>query len=159
LSSTDELVKIFKNQITIEQKIVDSVKNGLIKIKNPAVTGVLKGISLDSLKHADLYSSAINLLTSVPQALTEENLDKQKELVEKHILLEAKIIKILDEIIPSIENKKVQLLLKAILSDEKRHHTLLKQVLEILVRGETITDQEWWDILWESVPFHGAPGG
>jgi len=159
LSSTKELVKLFKNQITIEQKIVDSVKKGLIEIKNPVVTGVLKGISLDSVKHAEMYSSAIDLLTSVPQALTEENLDKQKELVEKHILLEAKIIKILDEVIPSIENKKVQLLLKAILSDEKRHHTLLKQVLEILVRGETITDQEWWDILWESVPFHGAPGG
>jgi rubrerythrin len=159
LSSTDELVKLFKNQITIEQKIVDSVKKGLIEIKNPAVTGVLKGISLDSVKHAEMYSSAINLLTRVPQALTEENLDKQKELVEKHILLEAKIIKILDKVIPSIENKKVQLLLKAILSDEKRHHTLLKQVLEILVRGETITDQEWWDVLWESVPFHGAPGG
>ncbi len=159
LSSTDELVKLFKNQITIEQEIVDSVKKGLIEIKNQAVTGVLKGISLDSVKHAEMYSSAINLLTSVPQALTEENLDKQKKLVEKHILLEAKIIKILDEVIPSIENKKVQLLLKAILSDEKRHHTLLKQVLEILVRGETITDQEWWDVLWESVPFHGAPGG
>ena len=159
MSSTDELVKIFKNQITIEQKIVDSVKKGLIEIKNPAVIGVLKGISLDSVKHAEMYSSAIDLLTSVPQALTEENLDKQIELVEKHILLEAKIIKILDKVIPSIENKKVQLLLKAILSDEKRHHTLLKQVLEILVRGETITDQEWWDILWESVPFHGAPGG
>ncbi len=159
LSSTDELVKLFKNQITVEQEIVDSVKKGLIEIKNQAVTGVLKGISLDSVKHAEMYSSAINLLTSVPQALTEENLDKQKKLVEKHILLEAKIIKILDEVIPSIENKKVQLLLKAILSDEKRHHTLLKQVLEILVRGETITDQEWWDVLWESVPFHGAPGG
>lgn len=159
LSSTDELVKLFKNQITVEQEIVDSVKKGLIEIKNQAVTGVLKGISLDSVKHAEMYSSAINLLTNVPQALTEENLDKQKKLVEKHILLEAKIIKILDEVIPSIENKKVQLLLKAILSDEKRHHTLLKQVLEILVRGETITDQEWWDVLWESVPFHGAPGG
>jgi bacterioferritin (cytochrome b1) len=159
LSSTDELVKLFKNQIIIEQSIVDSVKNGLVDIKNPAVTGVLKGISLDSVKHAEMYSSAINLLTSVPQALTEENLDKQKGLVEKHILIEAKIIKILNEIIPSVKNKKVQLLLKAILSDEKRHHALLKQVLEILVRGETITDQEWWDVLWENVPFHGAPGG
>jgi hypothetical protein len=49
--------------------------------------------------------------------------------------------------------------LKAILSDEKRHHALLKKVLEILVRGETITDKEWWDVLWENVPFHGAPGG
>jgi bacterioferritin (cytochrome b1) len=159
LSSIDELVKLFRNQIKIEQSIVDSVKNGLVDIKNSAVTGVLKGISLDSVKHAEMYSSAINLLTSVPQALTEENLDKQKKLVEKHISIEAKIIKILDEVIPSIENKKVQLLLQAILSDEKRHHTLLKQVLEILVRGETITDQEWWDVLWESVPFHGAPGG
>lgn len=159
MSSTDELVKLFKNQITIEQNIVDSVKNGIGDIKNPAVRGVLKGISLDSLKHAEMYSSAINLLTRISQALTQENLDKQKELVEKHILIEAKIIKILNEVIPSIENKKVQLLLKAILSDEKRHHALLKQVLEILVRGETITDQEWWDVLWENVPFHGAPGG
>lgn len=159
MNSIDELVKLFKNQIKIEQSIVDSVKKGLVDIKNPAVTGVLKGISLDSLKHAEMYSSAINLLTSVPQALTEGNLDKQKELVEKHIRIEAEIIKILDEVIPSIENKKVQLLLEAILSDEKRHHSLLKQVLEILVRGETITDQEWWDVLWENVPFHGAPGG
>jgi rubrerythrin len=106
-----------------------------------------------------MYSSAIDLLTSVPQALTEKNLDKQKELVEKHIRIEAEIIKILSDVIPSIQNEKVQLLLKAILSDEKRHHSLLKKVLEILVRGETITDNEWWDVLWENVPFHGAPGG
>ena len=159
MSSEDELIKLLNNQIKIEKNIVDSVNNGLVEIKNPVVTGVLKGISLDSLKHAEMYSSAINLLTSVPQALTEENLDKQRELVEKHISIEAEIIKILNKVIPSIQNEKVQLLLKAILSDEKRHHALLKKVLEILVRGETITDQEWWDVLWENVPFHGTPGG
>jgi rubrerythrin len=159
LSSKDELVKLFESQIQIEKTIVDSVNKGLEEIKNPAVSGVLKGISLDSVKHAQMYSSAIDLLTSVPQALTEKNLDKQKELVEKHIRIEAEIIKILSDVIPSIQNEKVQLLLKAILSDEKRHHSLLKKVLEILVRGETITDNEWWDVLWENVPFHGAPGG
>jgi len=159
LSSNDELVTLFKNQIKIEKTIVDSVAEGLVEIKNPAVKGVLKGISLDSTKHAEMYSSAINLLTIVPQALTEGNLDKQRELVEKHIRLEAEIIKKLREVIPSVQNKKVKLLLTAILSDEVRHHALLKKVLEILVRGETITDKEWWDILWENVPFHGAPGG
>jgi rubrerythrin len=159
LSSKDELVKLFKNQIQIEKTIVDSVNKGLEEIQNPAVSGVLKGISLDSIKHAQMYSSAIDLLTSVPQALTEKNLDKQKELVEKHIRIEAKLIKILSDVIPSIQNEKVQLLLKAILSDEKRHHALLKKVLDILVRGETITDNEWWDVLWANVPFHGAPGG
>ena len=159
MSSKDELVNMLKNQIKIEKSIVDSVKEGLVEIKNPAVKGVLTGISLDSLKHAEMYSSALNLLTSVSQALTEGNLDKQRELVEKHIRIEAAIIDKLDEIIPSVQNEKVKLLLTAILSDEKRHHALLKKVLEILVKGETITDNEWWDVLWENVPFHGAPGG
>ncbi|UCC58759.1 MAG: ferritin-like domain-containing protein [Candidatus Bathyarchaeum sp.] len=159
MSSEDELVKLLKDQIKIEKNIVDSVKKGVVGIENPAVKGVLKGISLDSLKHAEMYSSAINLLTSVPQALTEGNLDKQRELVEKHIRIEAEIMEKLNVAIPSIQNEKVKLLLNAILSDEKRHHALLKKVLEILVRGETITDKEWWDVLWENVPFHGAPGG
>lgn len=159
MSSNDELIALFKNQIKIEKTIVDSVAEGLVDINNPAVKGVLKGISLDSTKHAEMYSSAINLLTSVSQALTEENLDKQRELVEKHIQLEAEIIKKLQKAIPSVQNKKVKLLLDAILSDEVRHHALLKKVLDILVRGETITENDWWDVMWENVPFHGAPGG
>jgi rubrerythrin len=159
LSSNNELIALFKNQIKIEQAIVDSVTKGLTEIKNPAVKGVLKGISLDSTKHADMYLSAISLLTTVPQALTEENLSKQRELVEKHIQLEAQIIDKLQEVVTSVKNEKVKLLLTAILSDEIRHHALLKKVLEILVKGETITDNDWWDVLWENVPFHGTPGG
>jgi rubrerythrin len=159
LSSNDELVKLFKNQIKIEKTIVDSVTEGLTEIDNPAVKGVLKGISLDSTKHAEMYSSAISLLTTVSRALTEENLGKQTQILEKHIKLEAMIIKKLVEVIPSIQNNKVRLLLQAILSDEKRHHALLKKVLETIVRGETITDNEWWEVLWENVPFHGTPGG
>lgn len=159
LSSNDELVELFKNQIKIEKTIVDSVTEGLTEIDNPTVKGVLKGISLDSTKHAEMYSSAISLLTNVSRALTEENLDKQTKLLEKHINLEAMIIKKLGEVIPSIQNDKLKLLLQAILSDEKRHHALLKKVLETIIRGETITDNEWWEVLWENVPFHGTPGG
>jgi len=159
LSSKDELVDLFKNQMRIEQTIVNSVKEGLTEIKNPAVKGVLNGISLDSLKHSEMYSSAITLLTSVPQALTEGNLEKQKELVKKHIELEVKVIQKLREIIPLVQNEKVKLLLNAILEDEKRHHDLLQKVLNILVKGETITDKDWWDVMWENVPFHGTPGG
>ena len=159
MSSIDELVALFKNQIKVEKEIVDSVTEGLADIENEAVKGVLKGISLDSTKHANMYSSAIDLMTTVPQALTEGNLDEQRELVEKHIRLEAQIIKTLKNVIPSVTNKKVKLLLEAILSDEIRHHALLKKVIDILVKGETITDADWWDVLWENVPFHGAPGG
>jgi bacterioferritin (cytochrome b1) len=111
------------------------------------------------VKHAELYASAIKLLTGMPQALKQEHLDKQRKLVEKHIAMEAELIEKLNKAVPTIENSKVRLLLEAILSDEKRHHELLKTVLEIIVRGETITEDDWWDVLWKNVPFHGAPGG
>jgi bacterioferritin (cytochrome b1) len=138
---------------------VESLNKSLPEIGNPTVKGVLKGVSLDSVKHAQMYSSAVMLLTTVSKALTQENLDKQKDLVEKHIQMEAELIQKIGKTLPSVKDKKVRLLLEAILSDEKRHHELLKNVLEILVKGETITEADWWDMLWKDVPFHGAPGG
>ncbi len=157
--SNDKLVTFMKNQIQIENQIVESLNNALSDIANPSVKGVLKGISLDSVKHAELYASAIKLLTSISQALKQEDLDEQRKLVEKHIKLESELIEKLNKVLPAIENPKVRLLLDAVLSDEKRHHELLKMVLEIIVRGETITEADWWDVLWKGVPFHGSPGG
>ena len=98
-------------------------------------------------------------MTSVPQALSQVDLDKQKVLVEKHILIESQLIEKLKEIIPAVENEKVKSLLNMILADEKRHHKSLKMILEIIVRPETITEEDWWEVLWKNVPFHGAPGG
>ncbi len=159
MKTKNDLINFMKEQIKVENEIVDSLNSALVEVKNPPVKGVLKGISLDSVKHAEMYAAATELLTSVSQALTQEHLDKQKALVEKHIRMEAELIKKISKVLPSVENGKVKLLLKAILADEKRHHELLKMVLEILVRGETITEADWWDLLWKNVPFHGAPGG
>lgn len=158
-SSDKKTLEFIKRQIATENEIVDSVNKGIKNIKNPPVKGVLKGISLDSIKHAELYASALTLLTNVSQALTQENLDEQRALVEKHIKMEAELIEKLEKELPTIENKKVAFLLKAILADERRHHALLKNVLEIIVHAETITEDDWWKILWGEVPFHGAPGG
>jgi rubrerythrin len=159
MASNDELIEFIKHQIIIEKEIVTSLNKGLSNIKNPPVKAVLKGISLDSVKHSQLYSAASVLLAKVSPALRQENLDTQIELVEKHIQLEEDLIKKLGKIIPTIQNNKVKFLLNSVLSDEKRHHELLKQVLNIIVHGETITEDDWWKLLWENVPFHGAPGG
>jgi rubrerythrin len=158
-SPNERIVEFMKQQIQNENEIVESVTNGLKNINNPPVKAVLKGISLDSIKHAELYASAITLLKTVSQAMTQENLDEQRRLVEKHIRIELDLIKKLEKELPTIENKKVAFLLNAILMDERRHHAMLKEVLELIVRGETITEEEWWKFLWEESPFHGAPGG
>lgn len=155
----DNLLEFLENQVAVENEIVASLEKAIVDMKNPAVKGVLKGVSLDSVKHAELYSAALTLLKSASTALNQGNLDEQRELVKKHIEIEAKLIKVLQEKIPEIENEKVVFLLKAILEDECRHHAMLKMVLEIIVHGETITEADWWKMLWENVPFHGAPGG
>jgi rubrerythrin len=157
-ASKEQLIEFMKLQIANENKIVNSVNAGIKNINNDPVKAVLKGISLDSVKHAELYASAIVLLTTTSQAMNQGNLDEQRELVEKHIKMESELIQKLEEMLPTIQNKKVAFLLNSILNDEKRHHELLKQVLDVIVRGETLTEDDWWKMLWEDVPFHGAPG-
>ena len=70
MSSNDELVEFLREQIKTENKIVQSLNKSLISIGNPAIKGVLKGVSLDSVKHAQMYTSAVTLLTTVSQALS-----------------------------------------------------------------------------------------
>ena len=159
MSTNSDLLEFMKRQITVENEIVSSLNKGVADIKNPPVKAVLKGISLDSVKHAELYAAAVRLLSDVSTALSQENLDAQRALVEKHIEMEAELIRKLERMMPTIANSKVKFLLNSIFMDEKRHHAMLKTVLEIIVRAETITEDEWWDVLWEGSPFHGAPGG
>ncbi|MBD3171840.1 hypothetical protein GF326_05155 [Candidatus Bathyarchaeota archaeon] len=149
---TDEMIKFFENQIDLEKKIVESAQDAINEIENEAVSTALRGISLDSSKHAEMYRSAINLLSVTTVALNEEQLDLQKKVISDHIKMEEAVIKELEKWMEDVENEKVKLLLKAILADEHRHHKLLENLYEILIRGETITEGDWWDAIWGDVP-------
>jgi len=153
-----ELVEFFHEQEKLEEKIVRSIDKVLENIKNPVVEAVLKGISYDSSKHAEIYKSAAQIIAVAP-ALTEKEFRRLEEVVGWHVENEEKLIARLQEAIDKTSNDRVKFLLESILVDEKRHHDLLNMVMNIIVKGETITDQDWWDILWKNVPFHGAPGG
>jgi len=157
--SKEEITRFFEKQVLMENEIATSINKALVKIRNPAVKGVLKGISLDSVKHGEMYKAAIELLSTVPPALSQQEFDELLRFVKKHVTDEEKAIISMEEVMNQIEDEKVKLLLEAIFSDEQRHHKLLNDVMEILVKRETISEEDWWDILWKNVPFHGAPGG
>lgn len=147
-----ELLSFLENQIKLENQIVKSVSTGLEEIDNEAVASALRGISLDSLKHAEMYRSAIALLSMSSAALNEDQLGVQKSVIERHVRMEEAVITELEKKLPGVENPKVVLLLKAVLVDERRHHRLLQNMLEILVKGETVTGGDWWDAIWGDVP-------
>ncbi|MFX0052496.1 MAG: ferritin-like domain-containing protein, partial [Candidatus Hermodarchaeota archaeon] len=59
----------------------------------------------------------------------------------------------------NLEDEKEKMIIKAILNDEIRHHTLLKKIHKMIVEKETITEQDLWDMSWKDSLFHGTPGG
>ena len=91
--------------------------------------------------------------------IQERESDGLKDLVEKHIHMEEQLIEKIHSIESEIEDNRIKVLVQYICEDEKRHHKLLKKVMKILVKRETITEKDWIDFIWQSVPFHGAPGG
>ncbi|MEM3716474.1 MAG: hypothetical protein QW145_04870, partial [Candidatus Bathyarchaeia archaeon] len=115
MAAKTNLLEFIRRQIDVENDIVRSLNEALKDIQNPAVKGVLRGISLDSLKHADMYASALMLLTTAPKALSQEQLERHRGLVEKHIHMEAELIEKISSMLPTVENEKVKLLLTSIL--------------------------------------------
>jgi rubrerythrin len=150
--SDSEIFRFLENQIKLENQIVKSVSDALETVENEAVSTALRGISLDSSKHAEMYRSAIALLSRSSVPLDETQLNIQAKVIERHIRLEEAVIEQLDKMMPKVKNEKVTLLLKAILMDEHRHHKLLKTLLQVVVSGEAITEADWWDALWGDVP-------
>lgn len=156
--SKDEMVEFFKSQKELEHHIVESITDSLKSIRNPVVKQVLHAIAFDSRKHAGIYEAAMSISTVTP-ALTDKEYVELEKITEKHVLDEEKAITALNRMMPKIKNEKIKFLLEAIVADEKKHHQLLRKVIELIVKKEAITEEDWWEILWKNVPFHGAPGG
>ena len=157
-SEEKDVVKFFREQAAFEEEIVESVNETLMNIKNAVVKSILKGMALDSSKHASIYRAAEQIIKVAP-ALTENEFEELKKVLKWHIENEDKAIRRLQQALRKTQDKKIRLLLKAIAADERRHHKLLDAIMNIVVKGETITDDEWWEMLWKNVPFHGSPGG
>ncbi|UCD96560.1 MAG: ferritin-like domain-containing protein [Candidatus Bathyarchaeota archaeon] len=154
----DKTIQFFKDQIELEHKIVEAITRSLKTIRNPVAKQVLRAIAFDSQKHAGIYNAAI-ALSSVTPALTDEEYRRLKETTERHIQDEEKAIATLDTFMKGVKDEKIRFLLESIAADERKHHQLLKKVVDLIVRREAITEEDWWEILWKNVPFHGTPGG
>lgn len=156
--SKDEIVEFFKSQKELEHHIVESITDSLKTVRNPVVKQVLHAIAFDSQKHAGIYEAAMSISTVTP-ALTDEEYMELEKITAKHVLDEEKAISALNKMLPKIKNEKIKFLLEVIIADERKHHQLLKKVIDLIVKKEAITEEDWWEILWKNVPFHGAPGG
>ena len=156
----EELIKFLKNQISLEKKIVAISEKSVEEIKNVLVRELIRGIAMDSRKHALLLTALEGIFKGPTPLIKEDNFDKIKTTIEKHIKLELEAIETYKELLRKYEqNTSVRTIVSEIQKDEIRHHDFLLRLLKALIEKETLTNDVLEDWLYKFAPFHGSPGG
>ena len=150
-TTEEELIRLLREQIKLERKMVDSMNRTTMKLKNAVVKQLLNGIALDSKKHQELLH--------VATAMTEVERDQLSAIIGEHIEVEERMLNNVKVIGDKTDNVRVKFLLQYIASDEKRHHQTLREIMDYIISKEIITEEEWWDALYRDAIAHGAPGG
>ena len=152
-------IEFFKQQVKLENEIVSAAENSVKDFKNKIVKGLIEGIASDSMKHASLLGSLISSYEDSNPLIDEKITDQLRKNLETHIKLENEAIETYKELLSSLKDEKEHLIIKYILNDEIRHHSLLKRLHKMIVEKETITEQDLWDLTWKDSISHGSPGG
>ena len=155
----DKLIKFLEEQIALEKEIVEISNASVENINNILVRELIKGIAMDSKKHALLLAALKGMLSSPTPLIEEENFDEIKKTIEKHIELEAKAIETYKEILKNPPDDRVKTVISEIHKDEIRHHNFLQTLLKAIINKETLTKDLLEDWLYKYAPFHGSPGG
>ncbi|MEZ0346318.1 MAG: ferritin-like domain-containing protein [Infirmifilum sp.] len=148
-----------EKSIRLELRNAEELEKGVTGLKSEVIRTILGSIAFDSRKHAEMYKGILNILTNISPAISEEDFDKLKGIVETHIRIEEEMIRELKELLGNVSDPRVENIFKYIFDDEVKHHKLLVNILEIIVKREVIKESEIWEMLWKEVPFHGTPGG
>ena len=154
-----DMVKFLEEQIKLEEEIVEMSNKSVDQIKNVLVRELIRGIAMDSHKHALLLKALHGLLTGPTPLIEEQSFDVIAETVQEHIKLERQAIETYKQILEESDDKRITTVIAEIYKDEVRHHAFLVHLLKKLIEKETLTTEELEDWLFKYAPFHGSPGG
>ncbi|RLE65959.1 MAG: hypothetical protein DRJ34_05660 [Thermoprotei archaeon] len=147
----DENVAVFFNkQIDIEVKNAEMLRESIAQLKNILIKKLFESIAHDSIKHAGIYRSLINISSTTTEAIDEGELKILRNIVEKHIRIEENMIKNIRHVLEKGVDKRIEYVLKYILEDEYRHHAFLKGMLNAVVKEKVASEEEWWNIIWKT---------
>jgi len=152
--------EMFKSMSNLEKDYSKKLSDSAKDVKNPVVKIIMKSVAQDSLKHSLIYEALVEMLSGERPMLGEAEAEKIASEIEYHIKTEEEMIRFLNNALKQdIKDKSLKFLLESLLRDEIYHHALLKRVHEMIVKKETFTESDLWDLVWKEATFHGAPGG
>jgi len=136
-----------EEQIQNERKAVKLLQSSMKKTNNTIIQLMFNQLALDSAKHEKMLRALLQLLKPSSKELFEREDEEFRKVVEKHVEIERKMLEAFEKIVDKTEDNRIRFILQDIISDEKKHHAIMKRVHELICEGEKVQDQTWWDFL------------
>ena len=143
-----EFKKMIKEQIGNEKKAAELLYGSSKKTEKTVIRFMLYQLALDSAKHEHMLKAILQLLESPSKEQFKHEGEEFRKIIEKHVEIEHKMLEDFEKIVDKTEDKRIRFLLQEIISDEKKHHAIVKRIYELVCEGEKIKDEKWWDFLY-----------
>jgi adenine-specific DNA methylase len=140
----DELKKMVKHLVKVEEEVVAMTKNTIDKAQSPTVKFLVRAIQHDSRKHADLGRAALEILEYKNIIGPKERKDVWN-LMKKHDDLEKKHREFVAEIKSLTKTPALKYIFEQIWEDEKKHHAVFETLMT--KRFEKDPDAQWGALL------------
>ena len=132
-----EIVDAMKKWQRVEDASLASTGRIIERTKNPIIRLTMEVIQRDSQMHYNVEKWVADSLQDAAISLTPEELGSVWTMIERHIVLERKMIDAVEKLLPSLKGKRMvvqEYLLNYLREDETKRANLLKR-LEGIKRG------------------------
>ena len=146
-----------KKMAELEEKYAINLDKDFRGWGNPAVDALIETIALDSRKHAILYRTAAYIIEGKNLSIIDIKYEDMEKSLKKHIETEKQMIQKASKYVKEVKNVGANNLLKEIYMDELRHHPFMKNLFELILKGQTITEEDVFNLVFRDLPTHGAP--
>jgi hypothetical protein len=140
-----ELEKNIQKMIKDERETVNHLSQTINKIKNNVIKILMQILLIDSLKHEKILQIVLSILKT--PKLESSEISEVAQHLKEHIEEEKAMMENFENLVDKVEDQRIRFLLENIITDEKRHHNIVKRITELVVDSET-SDDAWWDFLY-----------
>jgi rubrerythrin len=142
-----EFRMMIEERVENERQAVRLLHDSMEKTKNTVIQLLLDQLALDSVKHEHMLRAVLKLLETPSTEQFKCEGEQFRKAIEKHVEVEREMLEGFEKIVDKTEDKRVKFILQDIISDEKKHHAIMKRVHDLVCEGERVKDEKWWDFL------------
>lgn len=122
---------------------------------NEVVRELIMSVMVDSRKHAGLYKAAAYIVEGRSMAITDVEYEELEKSLRLHIEKEQEMMDAATQLLEEVKDERVQKLIIKIYEDELMHHPFMESFLETILKRETITEEDIWNMIFRDLPTHG----